>query len=273
MRFCDFLFVLFLGYFCFLDVYSYQFGFVQNVQNNPDPVSSPRRDVERKMLRSSKNDLEKPHLHSGPAAIAKSAPEPQWIAHSRSQWDSEFQNGQWRYMDAVPLERTRLAAIGGLTRLYGLPSNGTILDVGCGEGIMTEYITEEQKKHYIGVDISKVAIDQAIQRRGSPMTWIASVAHEYTPPRKVDVIVFSEMLYYVEFKKVLAQYESYLAPNGIIIISLWCPDKEEGMFSEIRAFTRSHFDLLENFQLIGTTGTPAPRTVRMRIDVMKRKKT
>jgi SAM-dependent methyltransferase len=231
------------------------------------------RGLERKTLHNSEVHLASPHRHAGSTPEADPSLGGQWIAQPGSKWDAEFKKGKWRYLDTIPLERVRLAAIGsGLTRMYGLPVNATILDVGCGEGIISDYITAEQKANYIGVDISKVAIDQAIKKRGAPMTWAVSVAHEYTPPREVDVVIFSEMLYYVDFEKVLTQYESYLSPNGIIVISLWCPDKEEGMFSEIRDFTRSHFNVLDSFELIGNTGNPDPRVVHTRIDVVQKKK-
>jgi SAM-dependent methyltransferase len=198
--------------------------------------------------------------------------EPQWIEKSGSRWDAEFKKGIWDYMDAVPMERLRLAAIGsGLTRLYGVPSNGTILDVGCGEGIITEYLTEEQKMNYIGVDISKVAINNAINKRGSPMTWVVSMAHEYTPPKEVDVIIFSEVLYYVDHEKVLKQYEQYLAPNGKIIISMYCEEKQEQMYSDIRDFARSHFNLVDHFEFLGTTRNPDPTKVNIRVDVVEKK--
>jgi 2-polyprenyl-3-methyl-5-hydroxy-6-metoxy-1,4-benzoquinol methylase len=224
-----------------------------------------RKTLERKMLQSFES-------HAAPAESSSSS-ETQWIAHSGSQWDKEFTKGEWDYMDAVPMERMRLAAIGsGLTRLYGLPMNGTILDVGCGEGIITEYLTTEQQKNYIGVDISKVAIDHAIKKRGSPMTWVVSMAHEYTPPRPVDVIIFSEVLYYVDHKKVLQQYEKYLTPNGKIIISMYCEEKKETMYSDIKDFSRSYFQLLDNFELIGTTYNPDPTRVHIRVDVIQKKK-
>jgi SAM-dependent methyltransferase len=225
-----------------------------------------RQDLERKVLHTPEDQLVKPHLHSGSTSSESGSSETQLTAQPG------LKKGKWR-LEVVPLERMRLADIGRrLTGMYGVPSNATILDIGCGEGIVSDYITEEQKKNYIGVDVSSVAINQALETHGAPMTWVVSMAHEYTPPREVDVIIFSEMLYYVDYQKVLTQYENYLSPNGIIIISLWCPDKEEGMYSAIRDFTRSHFNVLDNFELVGNTENSDPRVVHIRIDVVQKKK-
>jgi 2-polyprenyl-3-methyl-5-hydroxy-6-metoxy-1,4-benzoquinol methylase len=194
--------------------------------------------------------------------------EKQWVYRSAEAWDKEFTGGGWDFLNTVPLERMRMSAVSGLTRLYGTPPNGTILDVGCGEGVISEYLSEEQKKHYIGVDISKVAIQRAEKLRGAPMTWVTALAHEYAPPHLVDVIIFSEMLYYVEHEKVLKQYESYLTPNGKIIISLYCPEKKTAMFSKIRTFTRDYFKLVDDYEL---SGNSLDGKVIIRIDVFQKK--
>ena len=39
--------------------------------------------------------------------------------------------------------------------------NASILDVGCGEGAISDFITPDQKKKYVGVDLSKEAIQFA----------------------------------------------------------------------------------------------------------------
>jgi 2-polyprenyl-3-methyl-5-hydroxy-6-metoxy-1,4-benzoquinol methylase len=202
------------------------------------------------------------HLHADPEK-----------RYTTPQWDKEFSTGEWDYMDAVPLERVRLAGIGsGMTNLYGIPSNATILDVGCAEGILSDYLSDKQKKNYIGVDISKVAIDRAMKKRGAPMTWAVSKAHEYTPPRKVDVIVFSEVLMYVSHEDILKQYEKYLTPNGKIIVSLYREDKTQGKYSEVKDYSRDRYELLDDFEIIGTTRNPDPTKVHIRIDVFQLKK-
>jgi 2-polyprenyl-3-methyl-5-hydroxy-6-metoxy-1,4-benzoquinol methylase len=83
---------------------------------------------------------------------------------------------------------------GVITRMYGSPANASVLDVGCGEGLLSDYLTSEQRKTYIGLDISKVAIHRAEKHRGPPMHGVVGISHQYTPPRFFDFIVLSEML-------------------------------------------------------------------------------
>jgi 2-polyprenyl-3-methyl-5-hydroxy-6-metoxy-1,4-benzoquinol methylase len=193
----------------------------------------------------------------------------QWIYRTGGSWDWGYNSGEWEFLNVVPLERARVAMIGGgLAQLYGIPSNASILDVGCGEGLLFDSLPEEQKKNYVGVDISSVAIQRAQKQRGLPKQWVAAVAHEYVSPHPMDVIVFSEMLMYVEHEKVLKQYEEYLTVNGTLIISLYCEKNKPETYANIRSFARKHFRLIDAMELSGTSqGT----RVTIRIDVFRKK--
>lgn len=202
--------------------------------------------------------------------------EKQWIYDSPKSWDRQWARGDWAYLDIAPIERSRMAVIGVLIQSYVNNPNASVLDVGCGEGALADFLLPTQKPHYTGIDISKVAIHRAQKLRGSPMTFEVAIAHKYRPTKKFDVIVFSEVLYYVEFAKVLKQYEEYLTPNGIIVSSLYFQKKRE-MYKDIIEFSRSYFELLDNFELGGNTKkkinnhTPREWTT-LRIDVFKSKK-
>lgn len=180
--------------------------------------------------------------------------EKQWVYMPAQGWDQQYNKGVWNFLDVIPLERIRIAAIGSvLTRSYG-PPNATILDVGCGEGILSEYLTPDQRQHYIGVDISNAAISRAIKNRGPPMQWVVAASHHYTPPYFMDFIIFSEVLYYVEFEKVLKQYEQYLTPNGKIIISLFHPEGKKETYQDIINFSENHFKQIDRFEMSGYSG-------------------
>ena len=105
----------------------------------------------------------------------------------------------------MAVERSRIAVIGGvLIQLYASNLNATILEIGCGEGAVTDFLTPIQKRGYIGVDISKEAIAIAKSKRmEGGMRFVVSAAHRFQPQNKFDVIVFSEVLYYTEYEKIL----------------------------------------------------------------------
>jgi len=128
--------------------------------------------------------------------------------------------------------------------------NASILDVGCGEGAISDFISPQQKSKYVGVDISKQAIQQAKSKRGPPLRFVQSAAHTFQPKNKFDVIVFSEVLYYVEYKKVLEQYAGYLNPHGIIIISIYRLSEQQ-VHQDIFDYAKGRFEKVDEIEISG----------------------
>ena len=178
--------------------------------------------------------------------------EDQWLFQSENKWNKEWKSGAWTYMDTIAVERSRIAIIGGVfIPMFGNP-NASVLGIGCGEGSTADFLTETQKHKYVGVDLAKEAIVAAKKARGPPLKFVHAAAHLFTPQHKFDVVVFSEMLYYVEHEKVLKQYEGYLNPGGIVIISIF-HQTEQLMYEHIFKFARETFTKLDEIELGGYT--------------------
>jgi 2-polyprenyl-3-methyl-5-hydroxy-6-metoxy-1,4-benzoquinol methylase len=95
---------------------------------------------------------------------------------------------------------------------------GSLLDVGCGEGALADYLNEEQKKNYVGIDLSKEAVRIAKEKRG--FNFIQASAETYTPlpGQSFDLIVFNEMLYYTDHVEILKRYEKFLSKKGVFLV-------------------------------------------------------
>ena len=106
--------------------------------------------------------------------------------------------------------------------------------------------------HYVGVDISKEAVRIAKTKRKSPLKFVHAQAHMFQPTHKFDMIIFSEMLYYVEHEKILAQYGKYLTPNGVIVISIFYRG-EKLLYEHIFKFSQSYFLLVDEIDVLGYT--------------------
>lgn len=176
----------------------------------------------------------------------------QWMYQSEAKWDNEWKQGQWNYMEKVAVERSRIAVIGGVFIQMFTHDNASVLDIGCGEGSISDFLNNQQKSNYVGVDLSKEAIQQALKVRGSPMTFVHAAAHLYRPSSRFDAIVFSDVLYYVEYEKVLRQYKGYLNANGIVIISIFHMS-EKLMYEGIFIFARTIFDKIDEIDISGYT--------------------
>ena len=156
-------------------------------------------------------------------------------------------------MEFNGVERSRAAVIGGvLSSLYASSVNASLLDVGCGEGAISDFITMNQKAKYVGVDISKEAIHLAKSKRGPPLRFVHSAAHTFQPKNNFDVVVFSEVLYYVEHEKVISQYLEYLNPKGIMIISNYhLTEQLLPEHQKIFDYARSHLTFLDEVDISG----------------------
>lgn len=178
--------------------------------------------------------------------------EDQWLFQSESKWNKEWKSGAWTYMETVPVERSRIAVIGGVLIPMFANKNSSVLDIGCGEGSIADFLTDDQKHKYVGVDLAKEAIIAAKKARGPPLKFVHAAAHQFVPQHKFDAIVFSDVLYYVEHEKVLKQYETYLNPRGIIIISIF-HQSEKLMYEAIFEFARKTFDKVDEMDVSGFT--------------------
>jgi len=178
--------------------------------------------------------------------------ENQWMFQSESKWDKEWKSGAWDYMEKIAVERSRIAVVGGVFVQMYSHSNASVLDVGCGEGSIADFLNEHQRHKYVGIDLSKEAIHAAKKARGPPLKFVHAAAHLFQPQHKFDVVIFSDVLYYVEHEKVLRQYEQILNPNGIVIISIF-HQTEKLMYEHIFNFARQIFDYVDEIDVAGFT--------------------
>lgn len=149
-----------------------------------------------------------------------------WIRGPRqdkSHWEMQYKNGRWSYLHQLQ-ELGHYSVIAGYVKY--LKHNASILDLGCGDGILAERLDANSFSEYVGVDLSDVAISHA-QTRGYPRARFESADIErYTPRRSFDVIVLNESLYYLSDPVgTLARYRQYLKPRGIFIVSMYLPPR------------------------------------------------
>ena len=72
-------------------------------------------------------------------------------------WETQYAAGKWEYL-RHPAELGRYALLEGYIKKLGLTR---ILDIGCGEGILLEYLWPYAYDLYVGVDVSATALQRA----------------------------------------------------------------------------------------------------------------
>lgn len=176
---------------------------------------------------------------------------------SEKKWDDQWSKGQWAYMDKVPIERCKIALIGELSKMYSSFNSSAkpyVLDIGCGEGSLADFLREDQKRFYTGIDVSKQAVLSARQKRPD-LRFIHAPAHKFVPRRlnaRFSLITMADMLYYVDYKMVLNKYRDLLMDDGIMIISMF-QKKDKVIYENIWQYAREILDKVDEMELLGTT--------------------
>jgi len=146
-----------------------------------------------------------------------------WEDYSAEEWNQQHSSSTWRYLAGLE-QVPRYAIIEGWRQR--LKPSGSVLDLGCGEGVLLQQIPAAVNVNYTGVDLSQVAIIEATKRvRHASLerficadfdTFDASIRSPF------DVIVFNEVLYYVaDPAATLSRYRRILAADGLVIVSMF----------------------------------------------------
>jgi len=144
-------------------------------------------------------------------------------------WDREFIDHHWDFIDRT---------VGDCIYAY-LEKHaryGTVLDLGCGPGNTATELTGDAYQAYIGVDISRAALDKARQRsevcgRSERNQFIQADFVDYVPKGRFDVILFRESLYHVPIRRLkftLDRYAEYLGSEGVFIVRLKTLGSQDG---------------------------------------------
>lgn len=155
----------------------------------------------------------------------------QFFRNDAATFDKEYNKGEWNFLNQLPIERSRCSLVSVLCDSY-IPRNGSILDIGCGEGVLSDYLHRSYKKNYLGIDFSSKAIEIAVQKRPK-LAFLQADAIAFKPTHQYDAIIFNEMLYYVKHSETVQYYTNFLSPQGIIIVSNWFLESPKNKFENL----------------------------------------
>lgn len=140
----------------------------------------------------------------------------------KRRWNKQYKAGQWDNLKSEK-ESKRYYQIIDYIKQHSI-SNPAILDLGCGDGVLNERMMGLAYSYFLGLDFSKVSIDQAKAKKFPNTEFIAEDVIDFRPRRSFDVIVFNEAFYYIhetEKQNVLNRMLDHLSEKGIIITSIY----------------------------------------------------
>jgi 2-polyprenyl-3-methyl-5-hydroxy-6-metoxy-1,4-benzoquinol methylase len=110
--------------------------------------------------------------------------------------------------------------------------NSNILEVGCSNGYITEYIHDRTASSILGIDFSDVAIDQARQRTREKSDTLrfecVDLTTEVIPGSDYDCVILVDSIYFLgDFKDSLPRFREKLNASGQLILSVFQTKEEE----------------------------------------------
>jgi 2-polyprenyl-3-methyl-5-hydroxy-6-metoxy-1,4-benzoquinol methylase len=133
-------------------------------------------------------------------------------AESKLKWNDDFGDWQGLSSDTQHPRYREIALV-----VVEFCRSGSVLDVGCGEAVLADYLPGSVT--YVGIEPSvkaaAVASAKVHCRHSTAENFVAG-------EERWDCIVFNEMLYYSQAPQgLLLKFSKLLRPNGIIIISIY----------------------------------------------------
>jgi predicted TPR repeat methyltransferase len=133
-------------------------------------------------------------------------------------WNYKYSIGKWNFMGK---EHLRYNAIVELIKSCKI-ENLKILDLGCGYGSLNGYLKEINYEFCLGIDFSSNAISKAKKENYENSKFLVADIHKFKTETKFDIIIFNEVLYYLENQmEIVNRYSNYLNQEGYFIFSFY----------------------------------------------------
>jgi len=185
---------------------------------------------------------------------------------SRDAWDAEYERGRWSYL-TNPQEMARYAVIAAYVARHCPAFH--VLDLGCGEGLLASYFTNDQMLHYTGLDMSEVALSKVALPEAKRTLICADIeTFEFPNEARFDAIVLNEVLYYPRRPmEVFDRLTNHLSPGGVIVVSMWhSPDPNSSHARTVNAIWRAiDAGPWKGLDETAVTNLPTRRTWRIRV--------
>jgi 2-polyprenyl-3-methyl-5-hydroxy-6-metoxy-1,4-benzoquinol methylase len=140
------------------------------------------------------------------------------LLQSAQSWEAQYAAGRWDFLAQLS-ELARFSVLAGY--ICHLKPGGTVLDTGCGQGVLLHRLPRSCYSKYVGIDVSGSAISVAQAQGNECSTFFAADCDEYSPAEHFDVIVFNEVLCCLRDPlRTVERYARSLNPGGLLLVSL-----------------------------------------------------
>jgi cyclopropane fatty-acyl-phospholipid synthase-like methyltransferase len=117
-----------------------------------------------------------------------------------------------------------MAQLTKLLEVMALGPESRALDLGCGNGLMAEYVSDTTGAHVTGVDYVPIAISQAQERTRNKCHRLDFMVIDMQtidlPPQSFDTLISIDTLYFTDLDGTISQMKTLLQPGGQMAILL-----------------------------------------------------
>ena len=117
-----------------------------------------------------------------------------------------------------------------LIEVLHLSQSDTVLDLGCGCGLITEWLSDATGASFTGIDLSGEAIKQAKKRERKDLHFqIGNMNHLEFDENSFDAIISIDTFYFVDLNDIVVQLKEIVNPHGQmgIFFTQWIDDDTE----------------------------------------------
>ena len=151
---------------------------------------------------------------------------------TKEAWEEQYEGGDWDFLHGLD-EVARYSVI--VAYLHRLSPGGSVLDVGCGEGLLLDHLEPFGRRRYTGIDLSAAAIEKGAGRLSDGVELEVADAETYRPSERWDAVVLNECLYYFHDPIAVAvRYREALAEGGILVVSMFRSGRTDAILRQLK---------------------------------------
>lgn len=137
--------------------------------------------------------------------------------YSSQTWEQKYR--EEKYGLSSQKEDGRYGALLQILRRY---DRGSMLDLGCGDGLLWKDYRPLSNSSLVGVDYSATAVAKANALNLPNCRFNCGDYRTFLPDQQISVVVFNESLYYIDdFLDALKKSSEWLTENGAIVVSMF----------------------------------------------------
>lgn len=171
------------------------------------------------------------------------------------------------YGDREPYYKTVMDTVVAL-----MPAGGDVLDIGCGDGLLSHLLTERNKARVTGVDLHPLAIAYAREKNRNANTFAVGSAYDFGASAGFDSAVAIEVFEHLAHpERLVANVFRVLKPGGTFVVSTPLPRSgrplshyhvKEFSEDEFKSILEQCFNVVETRRVEGEETTVLCRCVR-----------